>query len=549
MPTCRLPRPALSGGALPNGLTLASGVISGTPTQAGSFSFTITATSGSCSGQHAYTLVVFSGNCAQVPLNLTGWWKAEGDANDFRNTNNGTMQLSATFAAGLIGQAFSFNGTNGCVKLPDNFFPFPASGAGTTPFTFETWFKTAAGGVILGQQSTAPYTTPGPHTPGIYVGTDGKLYSEVFWKGSVNQTVSAGTVNDNVYHHVAVVYTGTTQTTYMDGVSIGSKSHTQQGENVATYRYQLGTGYTTSWPSTPGGWYNFNGLIDEPALYSRALSASEVLSVVTAGSLGKYCTLAITTATLPNATIGAAYSQTIAATGGAGPITFSVTSSALPTGLTLSSAGVLSGTTTASGTFTFTVTTTDSSCPASQTYTVSVACQTITLGALPNGVVGARYNQTIAVSPAWTYSFSILSGSLPSGLTLNPSTGNLSGTPGTVGTYNFIVKAVAGNSCAGTQSYTLAIGCPTITLSDLPVPVINTAYNQTVTAQPAGSSYSFAVTAGALPAGSALNGFTGVISGTPTAAGAYSFTITATAKPIWRYSAQGAAMSAIGASS
>jgi hypothetical protein len=71
-------------------------------------------------------------------------------------------------------------------------------------------------------------------------------------------------------------------------------------------------------------------------------------------------TLTITTSTLPAANIGVNYSTTIVATGGVSPYTFAVTTGALPSGLTLSSTGVISGTPTSAGSFSFTITVTDS---------------------------------------------------------------------------------------------------------------------------------------------------------------------------------------------
>ncbi|MBI1762457.1 MAG: putative Ig domain-containing protein, partial [Acidobacteria bacterium] len=116
---------------------------------------------------------------------------------------------------------------------------------------------------------------------------------------------------------------------------------------------------------------------------------------------------------------------------------------------------------------------------------------------------------------------------LPAGLTLNAASGLLSGLPVVVGTYNFTVRAMAANGCVGVQSYALQIGCPAVLLSALPVPSLNTAYNQTLTAAPPGGNYSFAVTAGALLPGLSLNAATGVVSGTATASGTYNFTLTA----------------------
>src|SRR5262249_50482917 len=90
-------------------------------------------------------------------------------------------------------------------------------------------------------------------------------------------------------------------------------------------------------------------------------------------------TLSLSPATLANGTVGIAYNQTISASGGTSPYSFAVNSGTLPTGLTLSSSGALSGTPTAAGSYSFTVTATDANgCTGSQAYTV-IICGTITL--------------------------------------------------------------------------------------------------------------------------------------------------------------------------
>jgi subtilisin len=160
------------------------------------------------------------------------------------------------------------------------------------------------------------------------------------------------------------------------------------------------------------------------------------------------------------------------------------------------------------------------------------ACPTITLSpaALPSGTIGAAYNQTITASGGTApYNFTLSAGSLPGGLTLSAN-GVLSGTPTQKGSFNFTVKATDANGCMGTQAYSLVINCPTVTLSPTTLPggTVGAAYNQTISASPAGGNYSFAVTAGALPAGLSLNAATGALTGTPTTAGTANFTITAT---------------------
>jgi hypothetical protein len=119
----------------------------------------------------------------------------------------------------------------------------------------------------------------------------------------------------------------------------------------------------------------------------------------------------ITTTTLPNAPLNAAYSQTLAAFGGKSPYTWAVASgSTLPAGLTLSSAGVLSGTPTTAGSTTFSVTVTDSSSPATtatQSLSLTVTgAATVTL--LPGQSVTITAGQTVIV---------------PSGTTITPPNG------------------------------------------------------------------------------------------------------------------------------
>ncbi|RYY17393.1 MAG: hypothetical protein EOO36_09775, partial [Cytophagaceae bacterium] len=176
-------------------------------------------------------------------------------------------------------------------------------------------------------------------------------------------------------------------------------------------------------------------------------------------------------ATLPNGMVGAAYSQTITASGATAPYTYAITAGALPAGLTLTSGGVLAGTPTAGGSFTFSVTATDASATpgpysGSRSYTLSIVAPTIAVApaTLPNGTVGTAYSQTItAAGGTAPYSYAITAGALPSGLTLSAS-GILSGTPTTPGSFTFTVTATDASTgsgpYSGSLSYTLAIAGP-----------------------------------------------------------------------------------------
>ena len=243
--------------------------------------------------------------------------------------------------------------------------------------------------------------------------------------------------------------------------------------------------------------------------------------------------ITVNPATIPAGTAGTAYSQTFTQTGGQGAITWSVTGT-LPAGITLnSSTGVLSGTPTQTGSFPITITATDSNnCPGSRGYTLVIGCQTITVNpaTIPAGTAGTAYSQTFTQTTGiGTITWSV-TGGLPTGITLNPSTGVLSGTPTQTGSFPITITATDINNCPGSRGYTLVIGCQTITVSPgtLPNGTVGTPYSQALTQTGGIGTITWSVTAGALPPGLLLNSGTGVLSGTPTQMGTFNFTITAT---------------------
>lgn len=244
--------------------------------------------------------------------------------------------------------------------------------------------------------------------------------------------------------------------------------------------------------------------------------------------------ITVSPAALPVAPAGISYNQTITQSGGAAPVTFSVSAGSLPPGLTLSAAGNLSGTPTTPGTYNFTVTATSTltGCTGSRSYTIVVACNSIVIAptTLPAAPAGVSYNQTITQSGgAAPVTFSVSAGSLPPGLTLSTA-GNLSGTPTTTGTYTFTITATSTSTgCTGSRSYTIAVACGNIIISPATLPdgTTSTAYSQTLSQSGGGSPVIFTLSAGSLPPGLTLSS-AGTISGTPTTGGGYSFTITAT---------------------
>jgi len=148
--------------------------------------------------------------------------------------------------------------------------------------TIEASFQTTSGGVILGYQSASAGTDLySGWDPLLYVGTDGKLYGELY-TGSVNPIASDVAVNDGQWHNVALVVDGAaqTETLYLDGQLVGSVSGAAQ-DFGGSYD-QIGTGYTVgSWPAAPRGWYGFVGQINNVRIWSVARTAGQVQQDIT----------------------------------------------------------------------------------------------------------------------------------------------------------------------------------------------------------------------------------------------------------------------------
>jgi hypothetical protein len=248
--------------------------------------------------------------------------------------------------------------------------------------------------------------------------------------------------------------------------------------------------------------------------------------------------LIITTGSLPGAALAVAYSETLEAAGGVPPYMWSITAGSLPAGLSLSSAGVISGTPTGTvGTLSFTVTVTDSQSPTPATktailsITVSVAPLTVTTSSLAPGVIEKTYNQILQASGGTPpYTWSVSAGALPAGLTLNAGTGAITGAPTAAGISNFTVKATDSSTPTkqtATANLSITVNAAlTITTTALPGGSVGTAYSTTLAASGGVAPYTWSVTSGALPAGLSINSTTGVISGTPTATGSSTFTVT-----------------------
>ena len=279
-------------------------------------------------------------------------------------------------------------------------------------------------------------------------------------------------------------------------------------------------------------------LLRQLALHARAavLSFAAVLAVAIGVPMLAHAdptALTVSTTTLTAAEVNAAYSQTLAATGGTAPYTWTLVTGTLPVGVSLNATtGALTGTPTATGMSAITVRATDSS---SNTATAALSlvvnsAVSVSMTTLPASQVGVAYTQTLAATNGVApYSWSVTTGAIPAGLSLNATTGVISGTPTTVGAGAFTVRVTDSYSKTADQALSIVVGqAVQATTTSLADGMVGVAYSQTLVGSGGVTPYTWSITTGTLPAGLTLTAGTGVIAGTPTTAGTSSFAVQVT---------------------
>jgi len=448
---------SLSNGSLPSGLTLSpNGIISGTPTQAGTFFFTISVQdSVLATGSRTLSLVINSSPPPASIQGLVGYWSFDdGTATDNSGSgNNGTLINGAVVVAGKIGQALNFNGTSQYINVGNVLNP------GSGDLSVFAWVKTTQGGglnMVISKRNSSVTTNSGYQ---LFQNGSGAL-SFTFGNGQssrVRVDSSGPRINDGLWHFVGVVYTRSGNgVIYVDGAAAtgGTGSITSQSgfvSNTVPLRFGL--------EDQIGSNFYWNGSIDEVRIYNRALAAQEILNLYNGVTT---VPLSVVTNALPSGAVNVSYpSQTLVASGGTAPYTWSVSAGTLPAGLSLSSSGTILGTPTLAGTTSFTVQVKDNAlATATQSFnlTINPASLSIVASTLPSGTVNVAYNQSVTASGGPSpYTWTLQSGSvLPQGLSLSAG-GTISGTPTAAGASTFTVQVQDNALRTATQSLSLTI--------------------------------------------------------------------------------------------
>jgi uncharacterized protein (TIGR03437 family) len=499
---------SLQSGTLPPGVNLAlSGALSGTPTSAGTFHFTVRVTD-----------VAQNSAAREFTLNVGSLI---------------TITSASPLPEGLVGVAYSF--------------AFAATG-GTPPYQWNV--------------------TAGQLPPGLTLAAAGTLSGTPTTAGTFNFSVTAAAGNvTSPAKAFAITIVPPLQITSTSPLPAGLLPQAYTFTFGATGGFPPYTWAQTGGALPAGLTLNAaNGVLSgTPAssgqfAFDIRVTDSRGNRITRAFTLNIISPVTITTRAAPDGRVNQPYSQVFAATGGTLPYTWRLTGGIPPPGLTFTEAGVLAGTPTGAGPYILTIQVRDAQ-GATDAVTVSfrIAPAPLTSGTpalLPQAILNQPYSQTlVAQGGIPPYTWTLAEGSLPPGLNLTPG-GEIRGTPTALGTFDFTVRltdidpepaaavpalfaaafkggeplAKSGERLATTTlPFRLAVTAPPIaitTASPLPEGLVGSPYSLTMVATGGRAAIIWAVTSGALPPGLNLAS-SGLLSGVPNSPGTYTFTVQA----------------------
>lgn len=402
---------AATGSQLPPGVILStSGAISGTPTSTGSFSVLLTVKDSAAvqlTTNKPFTINVVTGPTIGTTTLVDGTVQVA--YSQTLTQSGGTAPYTWTVSSGSLSPGLTLTGATGVISGT------PTT-AGLSNFTVRV-----ADANTLSATSNLSINVAGPLT--------------------INTTsLSGGTVGVSYNQAVTV---GGGRTPYAWSVLSGALP--------VGLGLNLSTGAITGTPTTASA-NPVNFTIQVTDANSSAVSQALSITISTKPS--------ITTTTLANGDVGSGYSQTLAVSGGKTPYVWSMASGPLPTGLTLTSSGTITGTPASAGPSSFTVLVTDANGNTdSKALSITVKTSlTIVTTALPGGTAFSSYSTIVVASGGQTpYTWAVTAG-LPAGTALGSATGTISGTLPGAGTYTFTVTVTDATGATFSSPFSIAIG-------------------------------------------------------------------------------------------
>jgi hypothetical protein len=279
------------------------------------------------------------------------------------------------------------------------------------------------------------------------------------------------------------------------------------------------TGSINGMPSA-GGAFNFTASVNDGA---NTVTQTYTLTIKTSGT-----PLLINTIAAGKGVLGGKYSQTLAASGGSGAYTWSVSGGSLPEGLTLdSNTGIISGKPAKTGNYQFTIQVNDGAGSTTQGLAIAVTELTLNTTPLVKGEVKAYYYDILVASGGSSKQIWIVSsGALPEGLTMDPASGYISGYPVSVGTTKFTAKVVDSTGPEKSMEFSITVvSAVKIDTLSLATGQAGTPYSQVLKASEGSGPYTWSITEGMLPNGLTLDEKSGTISGTPLGDGKFNITV------------------------
>lgn len=224
-------------------------------------------------------------NCVQCPSGVIAWWTGDGSGTNLAGSGNGTLQSGATYAAGKVGQAFNLGGASDYISVPSS----PALHS-DRQLTVMGWFRANALSpewqTVFWKGNTPDCTTSCENREyGMWINQGGYLHfastpADRIGVDQLTANTPAGRIVAGQWYHFAGVINSdaNTMAVFVNGTNAVTTTYSTAGIRTSTGALHLGV--------TAGGGNQFNGLLDEVAIFNRALSSNEIAAIYAAGTNG-----------------------------------------------------------------------------------------------------------------------------------------------------------------------------------------------------------------------------------------------------------------------